>query len=404
MSSETPLLRRPTTLSLLTLAGLLLGVGLPLLMGAGEGTTSDLAANRARIAGMTALERKRLETRADRFDRLEESERSRLRDMHEAIAGDPELEATLATYRTWLATLTPLQRDALRAETNPQDRLAMVQRYRDEQREDERRRFHWPGRGGPRGGPPRPSVDPAELEPIYTVLLDGLDEADRKTVEAAESPLVRHLRTVQLHWRKWFRAQQPRNRERWPDSKTLAAIVAALPENSYVRGELEEEDELDDRRGRLAGFLMGNVFRELSTETQKRAPTDEQLFDFYTGLPDQDRDDLVGLPPDDFQNELRKRYAMESMKDVPELKSVMQLLGNLRFGGRPQFGGRGRGDGGGRDGGRGDNGGRNDGGRGGQRGNGPPPSPPVDEDGQPLPPPPMGARGGPRFGPPRNAD
>jgi hypothetical protein len=95
----------------------------------------------ARIAGMTPEEKEELRKKKERFDALSPAEQQRIRELHAAIAADPdsrELMQTMTRYHRWLATLDPTDRYKLLDIKDPQERVARIKELLQQQEE---RRF-----------------------------------------------------------------------------------------------------------------------------------------------------------------------------------------------------------------------------------------------------------------------
>src|SRR5262245_27106695 len=79
-------------------------------------SADDYAANASRLQQMTPEQKDDLRRKKIRFDELSDEEKTRLRDLHEEIAGDPnskDLQSTATAYNRWLATLDSTERSQL---------------------------------------------------------------------------------------------------------------------------------------------------------------------------------------------------------------------------------------------------------------------------------------------------
>jgi hypothetical protein len=96
-----------------------------------------LAERKARIAAMSAAEKEELRRKKDRFDKFDEEKQIKLRNVREQIASDPnsdQLLAVMERYRTWLTTLTALERDELRG-LQGQARVERIKELMEKQRD-----------------------------------------------------------------------------------------------------------------------------------------------------------------------------------------------------------------------------------------------------------------------------
>lgn len=90
--------------------------------------TPAMRRNREAIEAMSRIERDRLRHNHSQFQKLDTSEMVRVREIHEAVNSDPQLDATLAQFHAWLATLSLSSREELLAMSEPEDRLQMIRR------------------------------------------------------------------------------------------------------------------------------------------------------------------------------------------------------------------------------------------------------------------------------------
>ena len=119
-------------------AGLLL-LGTPFLFSSPR--DAELEARRRHIENLSSAERERLERNFERFEKLPADRRAELREMQEAVQGDPGLKNTLNEYERWLTTLSPWQRAELRKAPSHAEKRDVVQSIVAEQRrhaEDQR--------------------------------------------------------------------------------------------------------------------------------------------------------------------------------------------------------------------------------------------------------------------------
>lgn len=102
---------------------------------AASGSEASFEARRERIAAMSAAEKEQLRLKQERFAKLPENERQRLRALHNAIETHPrheELNRVMMRYRQWLRELTPEDRASL-VTTEVSKRLELVLKLQEKQ-------------------------------------------------------------------------------------------------------------------------------------------------------------------------------------------------------------------------------------------------------------------------------
>lgn len=131
---------------------LLVAAFIALLIVSAEGRrpeATDVAQRRQEIEALPASQRQQLKTNVDWWHNVSLQERESIRDVHEAIAADSQLDATLHAYREWLDSIPGKEKSEILAIADPAERVKRVAAVYGEQEQ----RKH--DREGPRPSPRR---------------------------------------------------------------------------------------------------------------------------------------------------------------------------------------------------------------------------------------------------------
>lgn len=295
-------------------------------------------ANHDQIAAMSESERQRLERNFESFQRMTPDEQAKVRSFHQELQRDlserqGELTAVLNDYQNWLTTLQPFERDQLANAASPQERIILMKRIVERQRE------RTAARSMQRGPLPPPGDDPMSrnLDRMRRFWMDmpvlSADELSR-VMQAIEQQAQFRLTESQ-----WKEIQQLEGIERF--TRLLMAIKVAensphllmvppvtlrevaekldqLTENSAVREMMSNADPAlrFGKDTRLMALLLKSL-RVRLMEDQKLAsqkPTEDQLAAFFSGLPESEQDQLLSLASSDFYADLILRYPRSSQK------------------------------------------------------------------------------------------
>ena len=113
---------------------------------------TDIATRRQEIESLSATDRSQLKTNVDWWRGLTPSNRESVREVHQAVATDPQLDATLKAYREWLDSIPGKEKSEVLAIADPAERLkkmVAVQREQDLRTRD--RDGRRPKNDGPNG-------------------------------------------------------------------------------------------------------------------------------------------------------------------------------------------------------------------------------------------------------------
>ncbi len=107
--------------------------GLMMTSAIGDEPPADKESRRREIEQMNEVDRNRLQRNFELFQELTPTERDKVRQIHTTVEQDESLKAVMEAYYDWLSTLSPVQREQLRRETDPAARVELIRQFKDEQ-------------------------------------------------------------------------------------------------------------------------------------------------------------------------------------------------------------------------------------------------------------------------------
>ena len=265
----------------------------------------SLAERRERIEAMPAAEKEQLLRRLERFESLAPAEQERLRKLDRDIQRDDhaaELREALRRYYAWFKALPDYRRDELLM-LDARQRVDRIQRWRDEQtkttanrlpRKDAEALFRW--------------MEQYATKNESRVL--SLLPEERRQYLAKGDPAARRRVVQWLMWQRWTFGGM--GKLPMAADEDLAELRARFTPETLRR--LEGLSTVEQWR-----TIANWVFQELRAQMSSRrpgtiAPIDEQhLADFFEReLSDEERDQLLRLPADQMQRELRIKYLQKN--------------------------------------------------------------------------------------------
>ncbi|HIQ21150.1 MAG TPA: hypothetical protein EYH34_07940 [Planctomycetes bacterium] len=318
--------RRIGTLAALSVVGALWVAAL--LAAAGRHARwQEMADRRARIEQMSLAEQEQLRRHLTRFAAMSPVEQQRLRQLHRAIQDHPQseqLERVMRRYCEWLKTLEPFQREELR-QLPARERLARVSRRLEEQ---DNRIARGLGFRGPRPGGFVQRLMQSEGFRTWIELTDQ----DRKVLRRWLDSLVKQLmEDPPAAIRERLAAIDGEDAKRRLVIGNLFGHRGGSPLPSGALGELRRQlspkaraflqrrDEQAQRR--LANEWIGLlIWHEVVRRRMGPVPlvlpsvSDEELAQFLEkNLSPEQRERLLGLPPDAMARQLRMLYFKEKV-------------------------------------------------------------------------------------------
>ena len=247
---------------------------------------------------MSATERKELQSKQERFYRLDEQEQDRLRRLHEELSQDPEavqLQRVMQRYASWLQTLPSGARADLLS-LPPADRVAETKRLLQEQTASRMRSYV------------SRKLSDADLRTIANWMEEIVKRREPEILE--RSPMLKeHVSQIRDPKRRIqalvFMTQRAGFRRDW--LKPTADDIERL--KSQLSPEAQEDLEQAKSEGHLPelaeAWMRAAMFSRFAGPPVDR----EQLRKFYEEELDPDqRAYLESLPPERMRSELVKMY------------------------------------------------------------------------------------------------
>jgi hypothetical protein len=317
---------RRTILGLLAVA-LLSVATVPFLLRADD---PELTMRRRQIAGMSQAERERIDRSFQQFETMSEQERQHLRQFdatlqEDRISNRGRLTETLNTYEQWLKTVTPHQRDALRRESDPARRIALIRDIIESQRSD-RIQTRMGSRLEEFLGP-IPVLSQKDLLAVMEIIF-------RKAPVWISAESLRELESYPEKRRplKLFEMLARKNRtvsELLTETTTRQLLEAISDEQT--RRELETVPEsgrsMPAARARMLKVgraIQMSVFAELDREYRRRELSLANLQKFFSTLPPEEQQQLLTLSPEEFRQELRGQFVESEWADSPVLLTLVR--------------------------------------------------------------------------------
>ncbi|RCS40709.1 hypothetical protein DTL42_25430 [Bremerella cremea] len=288
------------------LAGFVTLVLLTTLVGHAQESESERA---ARIAAMSDADKLSLRNKLERFERLPTAERERLLNLNaelEQRPDGPELRELMHRYYDWLKTINSGQRQELQ-ELPAQERIAKIKSLLDEQ---ERGRFFALMKNI------MTDVKHEELDDIHQWIVDDWLVKDRDRILAYEEKLYEHKPWLRSRLAEKSLSPNRKVYDLWVNMYGVPGIPDIMPSESdfeELKSHLGEktrkklESEPDRQQSLLVQLMRAAIVSQFRTRVD-----DEDLKKFYAELPEKDKAELAGFPPERFNFELRKRYREEN--------------------------------------------------------------------------------------------
>ena len=310
--------------------------------------SSEVLANRDRIALMSPSERTRLDQKFQAYETLTPEQREALKSLHDKLAEDQVHTKGLKTsvmndYIAWINTIPAYRREELLRMQDPSQR---IQAMKDILETQHTRTLENPEPGGP-GQMMR--LSPAEMSEILKIVerqvrdtlnqedlaeFDKLSEAYRQadavaTLSAQVTPAPGAVPPL-------FQA-------------VLREVASTIGRDGFREAIRPGEGGRPGEPKRFLVWidmaLLNAAERNLRRELASRRVSDAALAGYFQGLPAEQQDMLTNLSADDFRAKLRIEYLGQETAVVHKLEREMQRL-RQAFPGmgqgfrRPQEGGR----------------------------------------------------------------
>jgi hypothetical protein len=264
---------------------------------------ADTYAERAaKVQGLSEADKTALLAKKQRFDELKDSEKQRLRQLHEQLSAAPDaaqLQKVMGRYCDWLKSLEPTERATLLS-MEPDKRIERIKEIVSRQ---EHRRF---------SDYVTFYLPENDRQAIYKWLddyvgshepeiLEDLDRDDRRRVrEMDDEKAKRRMLIFRLAFRR------PGSKLPFPSSHEIETMLAGLTEATQKR---LPEAGAEDRKARANELVVAAIWSIAAPP-----PSEEELRKFYTGLKVEDRARLDAMDREAMQKELRKMHWYARMR------------------------------------------------------------------------------------------
>ena len=269
------------------------------------------------IADLPSDRRKRLTKNREDFEALGAPRQQELNQLDAEITQSPDLANVAADFYDWLRTLRPWQRDAIRKVTSgTADKITLILQYLDEQEQQLAVR----SLGGPQVAATigkGPSLSSEEFARVITTIEERLPPMQMQqlaTEAAALRGTARALIVLELSTSAAVNPVRPRTRPprpqgrlrpRWPGPMLARAIADSINSES-VSSWLSEAGGAEARRIRLGLIVVRGLVHESLREIRRNRPSDRDLQEHWVGLPREEQDELMRLPPSESKRRLRR--------------------------------------------------------------------------------------------------
>lgn len=288
----------------------------PLLLRASSTEQQRLNEGRTSIKNLTKSGQERLKREFADYVKMDEAERDRYRRLHAALQNDRDrdqgkYQQALDDYYAWLKTIPVQQQEDLKKATDPAERIKVMERVVEEQKERKSDEAAGVDTGARRSfwGPQTPVLTSDELAAVMLVV----EQQARLTPSQASEvePLTGFRKYAKLL--SFLARGQGRSRLTDADEER---ILAAIPTRNVPEWSLPPErggpqqgprNEAELRRNKLFYVLRSALFAECRRESNRHDPTEDNLRAFFQELPPEEQVDLLELTPVDFDQALRQK-------------------------------------------------------------------------------------------------
>jgi len=305
----------------------------PMLLGAKDASLDTRQSHRKEIEAMSETKRARLKRNFAVFKKLETNEPDRfrqIRELHRAVEQDSELRKVMDAYYSWLATLSPWRREELRKQNDTQNRLQLIQKFKDEQegRRAGRQDLFFGEFSRSVGVSPFlrnvPKLSPEDVAAVMNVIERHLQlsQQQRKNLQSM-SQLERHLHMLE----RLSRSRVPNRSDRsFRDLSNLTNEMIDAISDQQVRQWLQSRRFSEQGRA-FQRLVVGALLRERQVKNQRHKPSDQELQAYFLNLSLKDRDEIMQLRPDQAKAALMRKYIAANRDEFgPSLVELRRLI------------------------------------------------------------------------------
>lgn len=319
-----------------------------LLLGATEPDETEQN-SRKKIESMSPAERAQLKRNYEKFQKLTPEEKARYRKIHEAIRKKPELNHVMRCYEDWVRTLSPWEQEDLRKAKTPEERMALIRKFRAEHSNSGRWKRYRESydiinilkidfKRNPRLlFVMRVQTPPPELfQQVIDIIEQSLPEPVKYPKPKTELTEYQRSLLVLQAAAQVKRLDDKKNSD-WPQPEVVHSVCELLDKNRYhlFRESADLRGGPDNRRGEnsdspeflsqpkirqraqvnliLAKGLLHQLLASSREQLAQIQIPEEQLQKFFETLDSKDKGDLLKHPPEELQERLRFMYLREHM-------------------------------------------------------------------------------------------
>lgn len=321
------------------LISVLLAIGVAPFLAQGDQATIKLREENAQeIAMMSQSERDRLERNFAAYQSMPPKKIAELKAFHQKLEEDRnqssgDLSVAMEQYNEWLNTIEPLQRDQLKATTDPQERLKLMSRFVREQRERDvssvfRRRFANSPFAKFTVNTPVLNLD--ELKELMERI--EIKERDQLTV-SQKSEINRKVGIARfltlLNMLKQNSTLRPQDRGKIPPwinaelfltFRRTESLIESSVQNQDVLNYVTEQSYVSGREIPKAFKVQAVLIKSLCTHVDDQLdeaaiPPHQKIVQLFEELPEEEQEQLLELQANDFYMELVARSDIETPED-----------------------------------------------------------------------------------------
>lgn len=278
-----------------------LGVGLVGLF-ATIALADDYSKQAAEVASLSSEQKAELLRKKDRFDKLTDAEKQRLRNLHADLSVSPDaaaLERLTRRYCDWLKYLPSRDRDEVLS-LPTEDRIKRIKeivRRQEAQRFSEYVKYHLPK---------------SDQDAIYQFLdsfvarhekeiLDRLRDDDRRRVKNIDDGKARRKTLIQRLPMRRFDSKMP-----FPSNEETDQMVLSLSKETQSKLDAPGATGRSDRVRELVGAAIMSIAMP--------PPSEEELRKFFAGLSSEDKGRLEEMDSEKMQQALRYMYRVKQFQ------------------------------------------------------------------------------------------
>ncbi|QDV21606.1 hypothetical protein Pan153_62960 [Gimesia panareensis] len=330
--------------------------------------------SRKKIESMSPAERAQLKRNYEKFQKLTPEEKARYRKIHDAIRKKPELNHVMRCYEDWVRTLSPWEQEDLRKARTPEERMALIRKFRAEHKNSGRWKryrnyfevmkilgFEWGDRGKDNRDPGwrvmmrMQAPTPELFQQVIGTIEKSLPEPVSYSKPKAELTEFQRSLAV-LRAAAEVKQRDKQKGSDWPPPEVVQSVSELIDKDQYHffrdigerRGDAVRRSRLnlinpDLQRVMITGFLARGIIHELiisvRDELDQITVPEAQLQKFFETLGSKDKDDLLKHPPEELQERLKFMYLKEHLVEqnraefADRAREVRQLAVSLIRGG-----------------------------------------------------------------------